>query len=158
MFGRLKLPNLPNGTQEIRYFREVRKVRYGRGVIEMTSEEARRAWSEFLDRTEAGQPVTVSYRGRPRLVAHPHARYVDYRRTVDGPQGEPVRVTSAEDAAWTTTKFIVVESGLAKDIWRRVQTWVVAGGHAIIDRHGANTAVLTPVTWAHDAAVARDAG
>lgn len=125
------------------------------GVIEMTSDEVRRAWSEFLDRTETGLTVTVTYRGRARLVAYPHPTYVDYRRRVGGPQGEPVRVTSAEDRAWTTAKYIVVESGLAKDIWRRVQTWVVAGGHAIVDRHGTATTVLTPLNWAPDVADAQ---
>lgn len=126
----------------------------------MTSEGARRSWSEFLDRVESGQVVTVSRRNRAMLAAMPWPRYADHRAATDAAMGEPVRVNAVDDGDvqpdWWTASLIVVESGVAKDSWRRLQVWVEAGGHAIIERYGRRSAVLTPVDWAQNVNASAD--
>lgn len=120
----------------------------------MTSQRVRRSWSEFLDRIEAGQMVAVSRRGRAKLAALPWPRYAEQRATGEA-IGEPVRVSAVDDGdaqpSWWTAPLIVVESAVAKEEWRRLQVWVEAGGHAIIERYGRRSAVLTPVDWTDSA-------
>ncbi|MFI6029449.1 hypothetical protein [Amycolatopsis magusensis] len=128
----------------------------------MTSEGVRRCWSEFLDRAETGQVVIVSRRGRTKLAAVPWPRYVEHHAATDTAVSEPVRVSAADDGdaqpIWWTASLVVVESGVAKDAWRRLQVWVEAGGHAIVERYGCRLAVLTPVSWAQNLAAADAAG
>ncbi|WP_370973883.1 hypothetical protein [Amycolatopsis sp. cg9] len=128
----------------------------------MTSEGVRRAWSEFLDQIETGQAVTVSHRGRAKLVAMPWPRYAEHRAETGAAMGEPARVSAADvgDAqpSWWTASLVVVESGVAKDAWRRLQVWVAAGGHAIVERYGRRLAVLTPVSWAQNVTAADASG
>lgn len=126
----------------------------------MTSEGVRRSWSEFVDRAEAGQVVTVSRRNRAKLAAVPWVRYAEHRAATDAAMGEPVRVDKIHDGDaqpnWWNATLIVIESGVAKDSWRRLQVWVEAGGHAIIERYGHRSAVLTPVDWAQNLPAATD--
>lgn len=122
----------------------------------MTSQRVRRSWSEFLDRIEAGQMVAVSRRGRAKLAALPWPHYAEHRAATNGAIGEPMRVSAVDDGnaqpRWWKAPLIVVESAVAKEEWRRLQVWVEAGGHAIIERYGRRSAVLTPVDWAEKVA------
>lgn len=122
------------------------------GVIEKTSEAARRSWGEFLDQANSGQLVTVLRRGRRMLDARSHTAYLACREVLAGPEGDPVRIASATDPSTktilATAKLIVVSSDVAKDIWHPIQVWVAGGGHAILERYGAEAAVLTPPDWA----------
>lgn len=121
----------------------------------MTSQHVRRSWSEFLDRVEAGQMVAVSRRGRAKLAALPWPRYAQHHAAAEQAVGEPARVSADDDGdaqpSWWGAPLIVVDSAVAKEEWRRLQVWVEAGGHAIIERYGRRSAVLTPVDWAGNA-------
>jgi hypothetical protein len=111
-------------------------------VIAMTSHEVRRSWSAFLEHIESGDQILVTYRQHPRLIAYRHGTHPGAGGPDERSLGDPVRVTSAENHTWVTARFIVIDSGLAKDAWGRLQKWVVGGGRAIINRDGEPTVVL----------------